>query len=152
MRSQNFVVDADNMNKEQRTYPMAITTKGQMRSILANLDKTIEKAQRTNAQNNSLHLYCQRIADALNTAGYSIPEVLKCFKMEIPFTKENVKELLWRTAQKRMYNKESTTALLKQGEIDDIVDVMNRFLGENFHIEYIPFPNLSELENNPNIK
>jgi len=34
----------------------------------------------------------------------------------------------------------------KKGEIDDIVDVITRFLGENFHIEYIPFPNLSELE------
>ena len=100
---------------------------------------------RTLAQNNSLHLYCQRVADSLNAAGYSIPEVLKHFKMEIPFTKENVKELLWRTAQKRMFSKHSTKQLLKQGEIDDIVDVMTRFLGENFHIEYIPWPSLEEL-------
>ena len=102
--------------------------------------------QRTPTQNNALHLYCQRIADSLNAAGYSIPEVLKHFKMEVPWTKENVKEILWRTAQQRMYNKHSTKQLLKQGEIDDIVDVMTRFLGENFHIEYIPWPSIEELE------
>ena len=101
---------------------------------------------RTSAQNNSLHRYCQLVADSLNAAGYSIPEVLQKFKMEIPFTKENVKELLWRTAQQRMFSKHSTKQLLKQGEIDDIIDVMTRFLGENFHIEYIPWPSIESLE------
>ena len=101
---------------------------------------------RTLSQNNALHLYCEFIANALNSAGYSIPEVLQKFKMEIPFTKENVKELLWRTAQKRMFSKKSTTQLLKQNEINDIVDVITRFLGENFGIEYIPFPSIEELE------
>ena len=32
---------------------------------------------RTPIQNNSLHLYCEMVAEALNSAGYSIPEVLK---------------------------------------------------------------------------
>ena len=88
--------------------------------------------QRTLAQNNALHLYCQLIADSLNAAGYSIPEVLKHFKMEVPWTKENVKEILWRTAQQRMFSKHSTKQLLRQGEIDDIVDVITRFLELDF--------------------
>src|SRR3990167_6043254 len=103
-----------------------------------------QKAERTISQNNALHKYCELIAIALNDAGYSIPEVLKHFKMEVEWSKENVKEILWRTAQERRFKKHSTTKLLKHKEIDLIYDVMNRFLGEKLHIENIPFPSSND--------
>ena len=96
--------------------------------------------QRTLQQNAALHLYLRQVAQALNDAGLTIQEVLKNFKMEIEWTEESCKEILWRTAQKRMYNKHSTTRLNKHQEINMIHDVMNRFLSENFHLEYIPWP------------
>lgn len=96
---------------------------------------------RTSQQNRSLHLYCTWVATALNDAGYSIEEVLKNFTMELEWTPETVKEILWRTAQKRMFKKKSTTELLKaSGEINQIHEVMTRFLGERLKIDYIPFP------------
>ena len=105
------------------------------------------KEQRTLAQNNALHLYLRRISDILNSAGYSIEQVLENFTMELSWTPELCKEILWRTAQKRMLKKQSTTQLLKQGEIDDIVEVITRFLGERLRVENPPpFPSLEELE------
>ena len=51
--------------------------------------------QRTEKQNNSLHAYCQGLADELNSAGLDMRVVLKP-EYEIPWTKESVKEHLWR--------------------------------------------------------
>ena len=99
---------------------------------------------RTIRQNSALHVYFRQVAQALNDAGYSIQEVLKNFTMELEWSETSVKEVLWRSAQKRMFAKESTTKLSKQKEIDLIYESMNRFLGEKLHIESIPFPNLEE--------
>ena len=105
-----------------------------------NKDLIIEKTQRTIQQNRALHLYLTWVSSALNDAGYSIEEVLKHFTMELEWTPEAAKEILWRTAQQRMLKKKSTTELNKQGDIDKIWEVMNRFLGERLHIESIPWP------------
>ena len=102
----------------------------------------------TRAQQNSLHLYFTQVADALNAAGYSVEQVLTHYKMELQWTPQIVKELLWKTAQKRMFSKQSTTQLLKQNEIDDIYLAVSRFLGERLHIENPPFPSLETLEKN----
>ena len=96
--------------------------------------------QRTLSQNAALHLWYERVSDALKASGYSVQEVLKNFTMEVEWTPGAVKEILWRHAQKIMFNKESTTNLDKSKEIDAVYDVMNRFLGEKLHIENIPFP------------
>lgn len=102
--------------------------------------------KRTLSQNNSIHLYLTWVSNALNDAGYSVDTVLEKFTMELVWTPELCKEILWRTAQKRMFGKESTTQLKKKEEIDTIHDVINRFLGEKLGIEYIPFPSLETLE------
>ena len=98
---------------------------------------------RTPRQNNSLHLYLELVAEALNDAGYSIQEVLKNFTMELDWSKESVKEILWRTAQKKMLGKKSTTELRKQEDIDKVFEAMTRFLGEKLQIEYIPWPSVT---------
>ena len=108
------------------------------------------KEQRTLAQNSALHLYLRRVSQALNDAGLTIEEVLKHFTMELEWTPESCKEILWRTAQKRMLGKVSTKSLLKQGEIDFIWEAMNKFLGERLHIESIFWPSISELEKEQN--
>jgi len=102
--------------------------------------------QRTPTQNNSLHLWCEQIAHAYNEKGMTVEEVIKNFKMELFWSKESVKELIIRTAIKRMFGKESTTTLLKQGEIDQIVDVVTKFNAQ-MEIEYIPFPHLPDEQN-----
>lgn len=102
---------------------------------------------RTEAQNNSLHLWLEQVAMALNDAGYDMTMVVKAFKdgYKLPCTKENLKEVLWRPTQKGMYLKQSTTQLDKEREITQIHKVISKFLGEKFGLEYIPFPSMDSL-------
>lgn len=99
-----------------------------------------EPKPRTEQQSRALHLFCGQLAEVLNDAGLDMRKVLKP-TYNLPWTKESVKEHLWRAVQKAMFNKQSTTQLLKQGEIDAIYEVLVRELGEKHHIEVPPFPN-----------
>lgn len=101
------------------------------------------KKQRTDQQNKAIHLYCQQVAEALNDSGLTIEQVLRNFTMELQWSKESVKEILWRTAQKRMLDKDSTTKLDKHQEITRVYEVINRFLAK-LHVESIPFPSYTE--------
>lgn len=94
--------------------------------------------KRTEKQNSALHLYFTWLATELNLAGYTVQMVLKQ-KMDLDFTPEMVKELLWRPAQQTILMKKSTTELNKQQEIDIIYDHLNRHLGEKFGI-FVKFP------------
>lgn len=102
---------------------------------------------RTLQQNKALHKYCELVAKSLNDAGLTIEEVLQHFTMEIQWTKESVKEILWKTAQRRMFNKESTKDLDRAKEITEIWEVMNRFLAK-LKVESIPFPSLEQSVDN----
>jgi hypothetical protein len=105
----------------------------------------MENNKRTISQNNSIHLYCEQVAEVLNDAGYDIAKVIKHAKIDIPWTKESVKEILWKTIQKSMFNKSSTTELNKNNEITEIWEVINRFLAK-LEIESIPFPSIDEIK------
>lgn len=94
--------------------------------------------QRTPSQNNALHLYFMWLATELNLAGYSVQMVLKQ-KMELDWTPEMCKDLLWRPAQQAILKKKSTTELNKQQDIDIVWEHLNRHLGEKFGI-FVPFP------------
>ena len=107
-----------------------------------------ESEKRTIRQNSALHLWCEQIAEAYNEKGLTVDAVISNFKMELYWGKETVKELIIRTAIKRMYGKDSTTKLLKgRQEIDKLVDVITKFNAQ-MDIGYIPFPHslLKELE------
>lgn len=101
--------------------------------------KNYSPFNRTDTQNDALHLYFEQIAEALNDAGYDIQKTLAQYKVDIPWTKESVKELIWRLCQKSMFSKRSTTELDRTREINQIVEVITRFLGK-LGVEYIPFP------------
>ena len=98
----------------------------------------MNKKSLTRTQQNALHLWFELVAQALNEGGFNVQLVLKQ-KMDIDWNKELIKELLWRPAQKIILNKDSTTELLKQGDIDKVFDHLNRHLGEKFWI-HVPFP------------
>jgi hypothetical protein len=95
--------------------------------------------QRTIKQNNSLHLYFELLAGALNEAGLDMRAVMKP-SVDIPWTAENVKNHLWRPIQKVVLNKESTTEL-STDEISKVYDVLNRHLGEKFGV-HEDFPSI----------
>lgn len=102
----------------------------------------------TSSQRNAMHLGFTLIADTLNNAGLDMRKVLKP-EVNIPWTKDSVKEYLFRPIQKVMTSKKSTNELNKVGEIDEIWDVMMRHLMETQHIEYIPFPKEDKNKDKP---
>ena len=103
-----------------------------------------ETGQRTDSQNNALHLYLSNIAKELEKEGHTMQDVVKAIKTaEVIPTTLGLKEVVWKPIQRIMFDKTSTTELSKQGEIDRIYDVANKFFGENFHV-YAPFPSKCE--------
>src|ERR1044071_6647334 len=97
--------------------------------------------QRTIQQNKALHLYFQIIAEKLNDAGLDMRVVLKP-EVEIPWTKESVKDHLWRPVQDLYLKKDSTTELTTD-EITKVYEVLNRFLAEKHGISE-PFPSIEQ--------
>lgn len=103
-----------------------------------------EWKQRTIQQNKALHLYFQHLADRLNEAGLDMRVVLKP-EVDIPWSKDSVKEFLWRPIQRYMLLKKSTTELGSQ-DIDKVFETLNRHLAEKFGLSE-PFPSLEEYAN-----
>lgn len=104
--------------------------------------------QRTPRQNDSLHLWCSQIADALNDAGLDIRTTLK-EDFEIDWSPTLVKELLVKQTEKIMLGKTSTTELTTD-EINKIYEVINRFLAK--HGIHVPWPSLETLIENDRLK
>ncbi len=86
------------------------------------------------------------IADVLNENGLTVKKVIGEMKrgVELLWTKELVKELLIKEIEKHLFKKKSTRDLNKYGEIDKIIEVMNKFFGEVLKIECPPFPSNEE--------
>lgn len=97
----------------------------------------MSEEQRTDQQNKALHKYCELLAEALNDAGLDMKQVLKP-EIDIPWTKESVKNHLWRPIQQVMMDKESTTEM-STADPGDIYLVLNRHIGEKFGIN-VPWP------------
>lgn len=66
---------------------------------------------RTLTQNACLHKWCELIAETLNDAGFDQATFLEKvdYTLDVPWTKEAVKEIIWRPVQKAMTQVESTT-------------------------------------------
>lgn len=96
---------------------------------------------RTIQQNKALHKYFSLIAERLNDAGLDMRTVLKP-EVEIAWSRETVKEYLWRPIQKLQLQKRSTTELTTK-DIDVIYDTLNLFLAKQGIHE--PFPSLENL-------
>lgn len=101
---------------------------------------SLEEQVRTERQNRAIHLWFRQIADTLNDGGLSIKEVLQHFRMDVPWTEKSVKSILWYTAQKRMFEKDSTAKLTTK-EATRIEEVVSRFLNLECGVN-IPFPSV----------
>lgn len=97
---------------------------------------TEEHKQRTLLQNNALHLYCKLLSEALNDAGLDMKVVLKP-EVEIPWSKDSVKEFIWRPVQKAMIKGQSTTEM-DTVDPSEIYKVIDRHISEKFgvHVEW----------------
>jgi len=117
-------------------------TRHKLESYILQLEKESkeainDKSKRTSSQNSSIHLFCKILAESLNDAGLPMNKLLK---VDIDWSMEAVKTHIWKPIMKALYQKDSTTQLKKQKEIDRIHEIIMRELGEKHGIEYIPFP------------
>ncbi len=108
------------------------------RRITIRIEKVSDK--RTLKQNKALHKYFELLAEALNESGW---DMKKTIKVDVPWTKDTVKEYLWRPVQKAYLKKHSTTELNKQQDITKIYDIINRAISERTGVS-VPFPSDSE--------
>ena len=92
---------------------------------------TIQKMDRTYRQNNALHLLFRNMAKALNDAGFEISHPFKP-DLEIPWSEESVKDLLYRPII-TSYFKVERSSLLDTAQLsesmDILVDAVNRNTG-----------------------
>jgi len=95
---------------------------------------------RTLAQNRAMHLYFKQVADALNSAGLDMKQVIK---VDVSWSIVSVKELIWKPIQKAILDKDNTSKLDKK-DLDFVYHNLNRLLGEKFGI-HVPFPSLESL-------
>lgn len=100
----------------------------------------IKNKQRTIAQNNALHLFFEQLAQVLNEEGLEMGTILSKFVLDIPATKSNIKEMIWKPIEQAMFEKKSTKELTTQ-EINQIYDVINKFFAER-GIAIPQFPSL----------
>lgn len=99
-----------------------------------------KQANWTDNQRKAFHAGCTELADHLNSIGKDMRTVLK-HDVDIPWTKDTVKEFIFRPIMKAMYGYESHTELKKIEEVSKLWDVAMKHLGEKVEVEYMEFPN-----------
>lgn len=86
--------------------------------------------KRTAQQNKALHKYFEMLAETLNDAGLDMKVVLKP-SIAIDWTKDSVKDYLWRPIQEA-YIKEHSTTQLTTKDLNQIWAFLDRHLKEKF--------------------
>ena len=95
--------------------------------------------KRTNKQNNSLHMFCSKLATELNSKGYYVQVVLKP-TYEHRWDTKTVKEHLWRPIQKALLKKDSTTEL-DTSEVSKVHEQLMLALQDKLtELDFIDYP------------
>lgn len=103
----------------------------------------------TDNQRKAFHVGCEELANYFVAHGLDMKAVLK-HDVDIPWTKESVKEFIFRPIMKAMYGYESHTELKKIEEVSQLWNVAMKHLGERRYtnkegeevvIEHMDFPN-----------
>lgn len=92
-------------------------------------------------QNRSIHLWCEKIAQALNKENFFIQDVIK---MNTKWDMLKVKEMLFKPVVKSIYTKDSTIKLNKD-EFERIIDTLCLYMSQK-GVVLPEFPNRERLE------
>jgi len=110
--------------------------------------KKVDKP-RSNRQNKALHLYFTHLSNELNQLGITFNyRGLKGLEMEMRYTPDLVKEMIWKPIQQTLFKKESTTKL-NTLEMNEIITILNKFFSERG--VYIAFPSIETLLDYSNV-
>lgn len=88
--------------------------------------------QVTLTQRRALHLFCEMLADQLNASGLDQRKVLKP-RVAIPWSKETVKEYLWKPLQEATIGVESTNDAMRH-EYGRVYDVLAQHMATEFNL------------------
>lgn len=99
---------------------------------------TKEYKKRTQLQNKSGHKYFDMLAKELNEAGHDARHTLK-EGIDIPWTKELIKDLLFRPIMKAMFDVESTAELTTK-QMSEVYEVLNRHTSQKLGVS-VEWPN-----------
>lgn len=94
--------------------------------------------QRTQKQNNSLHKFCELLAEAMDEAGIDMKTAVKA---PIRPTKENVKETIVKVVMNALYPDVESTTQLTTKELQEVYENVNRFTGQLWGI-HVPWPSI----------
>ena len=97
--------------------------------------------KRSIQQNKAMHKYFELCAKELDEAGFSVQAVIEK-TMDVNWDKDLFKRLVWKRALKAKLDKESTSEMTQQ-DVEEVYEIVNRFMGENFGI-HVPFPHNTE--------
>mgnify|MGYP001117804760 CR=1 FL=1 len=83
---------------------------------------SIKEMTRSEIQNAALHSMFRRLSTSLNDAGYDMKHE-QLVKKDLPWTEQNIKEVLFKPMIKQLYNVDSTTKLTKE-QLSDAVEAL----------------------------
>lgn len=108
---------------------------------IKNIKETI-----TTQQMKALHLYFRLLADEFNNKHFDMRAIIRQ-DVEIEWTPYTVKEYLFKPLIKVKYGKTSVKQLLKNKEIDSVVDILTKLIAERTdgQCDYVPFPSWENL-------
>lgn len=106
----------------------------------------------SDTQYRALHLWFQKMADALNAAGYDYKAFLKAvdYRLDVPFNKQLFKDQVWRPWQIYHTMNENnpegiiSTLDITPGQLNQIHEIVNQKIGEHTGV-YVPWPTEQEL-------
>ena len=113
----------------------------QNRNYKGNLFFKISKTtrERTESQNNALHLWLHKKVEQCREAGITRQMILSK-TMELEVTDEFMKDI-WRDVQDAMFKTgRKTRNLDKNGQIDEVYEHLNRFFAEKFKLPGTDWP------------
>ena len=95
----------------------------------------------TAQQRKARWLWCGQCAEALNEKHFDMRAIIR-EDVEIPWSKDSFMEYVFRPLMKAMFNKKSTNQLMKTGEMDKLIDVINKLIAErtNGEVQAPMFP------------
>lgn len=100
---------------------------------------SIEVDKRSTKQQAALEIWCRGIAEALNDGGLSMQKVLEAKSVDIEWTGETVKSVLFRPILKAIAEV-SSTADAGTKDYDVVRQTLTRHLGENLGVTCPPWP------------
>lgn len=101
--------------------------------------QTTTEKQRSQLQNNALHVWLTQVSHALNDKGLDVRQVLSMSKrQEIPWTMAAAKDHLWRPVQQAYVGEKSTTRV-SSTDYPAIYDILNKTFIEKMGI-HVPWP------------